>query len=365
MIPASLYHIIFLYTIVVLTLFQANSINTKGYSYLQKIAPNFFWALIVAGVFSLFLGMRPIDGVWFGDTANYATRYHLLQLGVENVDRHGEKIWTGFMALCASAISYHDFLTICAIGYFGFTLWACKRMIPNNVLAGFLFCLGAFSFYTYCVNGVRNGLACSLVLLAISFVSSKKSESLIALLISVIAIGIHKTVALPLIMLLLSLKYIKSFKITYVFWILSILISLVTGNTLSAWIGSLGFDDRLDYLTTEANQDVFSKTGFRWDFLIYSLMPILLGYYIIYKKNIRNRFYEVILNTYTLSNAFWVIVIRASYSNRFAYLSWFMYGLVLAYPLFKLNIWGNRQGHYIAMIMLAQIAFTWFMNTIY
>lgn len=32
---------------------------------------------------------------------------------------------------------------------------------------------------------------------------------------------------------------------------------------------------------------------------------------------------------------FWVLVIRANFSDRFAYLSWFMYALVMMYPLLE------------------------------
>ena len=95
------------------------------------------------------------------------------------------------------------------------------------------------------------------------------------------------------------------------------------------------------------------------------MMPILLGYYVVIKRGISNRTYLILLNTYTLANAFWVMVIRANFSNRFAYLSWFMFPIVLAYPLFKFNIWGIHQGKKASMIMLAHVAFTWFMAFVY
>ena len=127
----------------------------------------------------------------------------------------------------------------------------------------------------------------------------------------------------------------------------------------------LGFDDRVTTYLTTLDSEKFTKTGFRWDFLIYSMMPILLGYYIIVKRNIYDKPYIILLNTYIIANAFWVMIIRANYSNRFAYLSWFMYAVVLLYPLLRLNIWSNRQGLRVAQIMMAQVAFTWFMQTFY
>lgn len=257
-----------------------------------------------------------------------------------------------------------SYLTIVVIGYFGFTFLACKLLVGNNVLAALLFMFGAFSFFSYATNGIRNGLACSIVLFAIALYSKSRKWGIIALILSVAALNIHKSTIIPLASLIISVYFIKSFKYAYSFWIASIIISLFAGGFLTSFFAGLGFDDRLSYLTTAASGK-FSRTGFRWDFLIYSMMPIVLGYYIVIKKGITDKTYMILLNTYTIANAVWVMVIRANYSNRLAYLSWFMYPLVLAYPLFKLDIWGESQGKVASRIMLAHIGFTWLMLTFF
>ena len=222
--------------------------------------------------------------------------------------------------------------------------------------------LGAFSFYAYGTNGLRNGLACSITLFIIAFMSCSNKNLPIALIFVFLAINIHRTTLLPLTSLFASVYVIKSFKWAYIFWLLSILISLVAGGAMTTMFAGLGFDDRLSYLT-DYDIGMFSHTGFRWDFLLYSMMPIVLGYYVVIKRGIQDRTYTILLNTYTLANAFWVMVIRANYSNRFAYLSWFMYPIVLAYPLLRLDVWGDMQGKRLKQIMLAHIGFTWFMAT--
>ena len=228
-----------------------------------------------------------------------------------------------------------------------------------------LFNLAAFSFFTYGTNGIRNGLACAITLVAISYLVANKRNLVMACTLAFIAINIHRTTSLPLLMAFVASFGIKSFKVAYTFWIISILISLVAGSAITSLFVGLGFDDRVSYLQTDASSEVFSHTGFRWDFLLYSMMPIVLGYYIVMRRGIRNATYEFLLNTYTLSNAFWVMVVRANYSNRFAYLSWFMYPMVLAYPLLKVNVWDKRQGEALSLIMFMHAAFTWFMSTIY
>lgn len=366
MIPAHYYQTVFLYLVIVLTFFAANTVSRQSYSQIKKPHNNIFFALILCVVLALFLGSRHPTSFLFGDSGSYAWKYYLYASGEKAapIYEEGEWFWNYFMYLCAQIFDVSIYFTIVAIGYLGFTLWACKRLMPNNVLVAYLFCLGALSFFTYGTNGIRNGFACSLILLMLSYINGIMRDKIIAAILAVIAFHIHKSTALPITMSVLSL-FVKSFKTAYIFWILSILISLVAGGMVTAIFAGLGFDDRVSYLQSEMDNDTFSHTGFRWDFLIYSMMPIILGYYIVIKRGIRNRTYELLLNTYTLSNAFWVMVIRASYSNRFAYLSWFMYPIVLAYPLLKLDIWGPRQGKRLQQIMLLHIGFTWFMQTFY
>ena len=93
-------------------------------------------------------------------------------------------------------------------------------------------------------------------------------------------------------------------------------------------------------------------------------MPIALGYYSIVKKRITDNWYSVLLSTYCFANAFWVIFIRAAFSNRFAYLSWFLYPVLIAYPLFMLRIWHNQDKN-IGLIIMAYVGFTAFMQFFY
>jgi len=365
-IPAQYYSIIFLYSVIILT-FVACRKARQSYAGIRQGSRDFTFALLIAIIYALWIGYRPVSGYYFVDTANYAQQYYLMQCGIDMASGTKEEwLWNQLMYSCSQVMDVSGFFTLVDIGYFGFTLWACRRLTPNNVLVSFLFCLGALSFFSYGTNGIRNGLACSIILLMLSYIVGNKRDKIIAIILAYIAFSIHKSTSLPILMSVLSLLCIRSFKSAYTFWILSILISLVAGGAVTAFFASLGFDDRLQtYLTESASEKVFSHTGFRWDFFLYSMMPIVLGYIIVIKHGIQNKTYLMLLNTYTLANAFWVMVIRASFSNRFAYLSWFMYPVVLAYPLLKLDIWGKFQGKYLKNIMLAHVGFTWFMQTIY
>ena len=104
----------------------------------------------------------------------------------------------------------------------------------------------------------------------------------------------------------------------------------------------------------------FSRIGFRWDFLLYSAMPVWLAWYVRY-KGIINQTFNLLANTYIIANSFWILVCRVAYSNRFAYLSWFMYALVIAYAVIRLPIWDD-QDRVAGRILLAHSVVTVFLH---
>ena len=133
---------------------------------------------------------------------------------------------------------------------------------------------------------------------------------------------------------------------------------------ISVIISHIGYDPRI-----AQNFEVNSKgvgeinglmieTRFRWDFLLYSFMPILLGWYAIFKRKVYDKTYLMLLGTYIYANAFWVLAIRAIFSNRIANLSWFLYPIVLAYPLLNLPVFKNSHSKKTAWILLAHFGFT-------
>ena len=89
-----------------------------------------------------------------------------------------------------------------------------------------------------------------------------------------------------------------------------------------------------------------------------------MAWYVCIKRQISDNWYNALCTVYCLCNAFWIIVIRSSFSNRFAYLSWFLYPIMIAYPLVNLPVW-NDQDRKTGQILLAYCGFTVFMQLIY
>ncbi len=356
-----LYEKVHLIIVAFITVFCCAQIQKKAASGLLHRSSSYYLVYLYALVFILVVGFRPIVAYTFGDSIVYANAYNNLRNVEGGVSSSRDLLFTLFMWACSRVMSVNYFFFIVELLYVGSMAFACYRLFGRNADIALLFCLGAFSFFTYGVNGIRNGLALSLVFVAISLLQGSSREKIFCILLSIIAISFHASASLP-VLCMFATCFIKKPKFLFIFWGFSILISLVAGNSVSNLFASMGFDDRLsDYIHPDIEEDIYTKTGFRWDFLLYSSLPVLLGWYVIVKKKVINATYLLLLGTYILANAFWIMVIRAEFSNRFAYLSWFLYPVVLAYPLLKLKIWPKTQGKKTALIMMTHLAFTLFM----
>ena len=356
---------------------------------LQKnsLAPTLFFAVVLI----VFIGLRPVMRGFFGDSQNYAYGYRFDPINVAfSINFEEEWFWRYVRDTCrVSGMSVHFWFFIIAIGYIGFFFWGLQKLVGENSWMAMLFFLSAFSTYQFGVNGLRNGFACSMAFLAFAIAANGNiSKMILGCVVLIFALGSHKSIMLPVAAFVAATYFIKSPKWAIYFWILSIGVSLVAGGTMVNFFAGLGFDDRMSSYANGMDEfgDSFSSTGFRWDFLAYSAMPIWLTWYVTSKAekeraeygdtieeaetNITGagriadahsmRVFNILATTYILANSFWVMVIKAAFSNRFAYLSWFLYPVVLAYGVIRLHIWPD-QDRKAGMILLLHAGFTFFM----
>lgn len=345
-------------------------------------------ALLLTVFLVIFIGLRPAHWI-FGDTVTYARTYMLTPPVFGEIDWHEEWLFATIRTWCrVMGFTVSGFFLIVEAGYLGFMFWAYRKALWENPWLAMLFALSAYSAFSYGVNGMRNGLACSMITLAVVFLAKDKNYVVTAIL-CFLAMGIHKSTLLPTAAMVAAMFVIKKPKTALMFWLMSIPLSLVAGGPISNVFMSMGFDDRAtSYMSGENMQyGNFSSTGFRWDFLAYSAVPVWLIWEVqkvIEKKRAAMggvcpeeeesgvygagiladaesmRVFNVIAIVYLLTNSFWVMVIKAAFSNRFAYLSWFIYPLVLAYGLIRLHIWDD-QDRKTGWILLGHVAFTMFM----
>jgi hypothetical protein len=328
----------------------------------QERGSGWLLPLMICIVFAFWLGLRPVSGAAFGDTANYALEYDLKGSHSVKMDWHSEWIWQWLITGCKSlGLSVNVFFLIIELVYVMTAFFAVRRFMPKDPILGMLFVAGSLMFFSFGTNGIRNGMACHIVLLAISLLLSDKY--ILGSLLCLVAFGLHRSTALPIMAVVVAILGLRDFRYAMAFWFVSILVSLVAGDAVSDFFASLGFDDRMTQYTQIKDMSAFSREGFRWDFLLYSAMPVLMGWYICIYKKIQDNWYNAICMVYCLCNAFWIMVIRSAYSNRFAYLSWFIYPIVIAYPLVNMPVWED-QDKKTGWILLAYVGFTGFMLTI-
>lgn len=304
----------------------------------------------------LYMGLRPISG-YFVDMKSYERIFNHYYNGGA-ITSQKDYLFHYFSYTASKIMTVEAYFFVCACLYV-IPLWfVSKKWFGPRSFYAFLLLVCSFSFWAYGTNGIRNGIATSLFLFAIS-----RDKWLWRVVILIIAINFHKSMVLPTVAYTLAHLYTRP-KAFLFFWVLSIPLSLVAGTAFQNILAIFVEDDRASYLTDgNINNDNFSSTGFRWDFLIYSATAVFMGYYYILKKNYEDNFYNILYCTYLMTNGIWILVIKANFSNRFAYLSWFMMALVMVYPILKTKIMGG-QNRLLAYIILAYFGFTFLMNFI-
>jgi hypothetical protein len=353
LIPAEHYTTIFFYVTFILILSTYVNLLSKNK---LKVASKIHYLIIIGLV--LYIGFRPISS-FFGDMGTYFKFFVAYSNGYTGKFEQDQGFdW--FMRNTASFLNIDFFFLIVAFMYVYCHFLASKRFFSSYWHYSFLIFIASLSFWSYGTNGIRNGLAAAIVILAFSF----ERKKIIALVLALVAVSFHKSMLLPVLAYLLTFVNNNS-KYYLLVWLLCIPISLAAGGVFEIFFASLGFDDqRLGYLTDgNVNDDEFSSTGFRWDFLVYSATTVAAGFYFVILKKFKDVLYQRLFNVYLLSNGFWILVSRANFSNRFAYLSWFMMGLVIIYPFLKGTFMKN-QSKVLGWVILVYFLFTFILNVV-
>lgn len=331
--------------------------------YVQFNDNNEIYVLIIFLI--LFIGLRPVGWGYFGDSA---FTWHIY----ENIYKYvpfsfnyetANLVYDNLLAFFASLdLGLSFFFLICAAIYFGASFVGIKKLFPRHYVAVYLMYLGAFSTYSYAVNGVKAGTAASLFIMALGY----SRHWIICVPLMMLSYGIHHSMHVPIIAYILTC-FFKNPKVYFAGWFLCFLMALCHVTVFQNLFSEMTDKTGAEYLTGNragAFALYADRGGFRPDFILYSFMPIWVGYIAIYKKKIYSPTYNTLLCLYLTTNALWLLCMYALYTNRIAYLSWFLYPIVLIYPIF-LPQWGENRFQLIAKIMLAHLSFTLFMNFIY
>ncbi len=310
----------------------------------------------------LFIGFRPVSGRYFVDMANYVTYYLALYEGepfrfdwnTENLLFDNLFAWWG-----SERLGYTSFFLFIAAIYFGAAYLGIRKLFPNHRLTAYLVFLAAFSTFSYGVNGIKAGAAASLFILAMGY----REKLAVCIPLVLLSWGFHHSMVMVVAGFVLTL-FVKNPKFYFVGWVFCFLMAAAHVTAFQHFFAGFTTEHGANYLLAEGGDDG-TKGGFRIDFILYSAMPVLVGYYAVFKKKMRlSRLYKDLLNLYLCLNGIWMLCMYAQFTNRIAYLSWFLYPIVLIYPFLQ-EQWGKSRYKTFGLVMLGHLGFTLFMNIIY
>jgi len=353
LIPLEYYSLLFynfLLLVVLIMYFQSIRTDLDSNSNINKkrILGTFVLCLLI-----FYMGVRPISGSYFGDMGRYALMFNDYAAGKDLITKK-DVLFEVLMYTSSAVMDVYVFFLFCAFLYCYAVYRISVKYFESYWFYAFLIQIAALSFWGAGTNGIRNGLGAACFLWALSM-SNKK----ITWVLLICSVSIHGSMLLPVAAYFLTLYY-KNTKMYFYFWLISIPLSLALGGFFESIFANLGFgsEERIAGYLTELDEGISnSRTGFRWDFLIYSASGVFSGWYFIIKRKFVDVFYSHLFNMFLICNAFWVLVIRANFSNRFAYLSWFLLGLVIIYPLLKMKFFNNQH------VIVGRVIFVFFMVT--
>lgn len=199
----------------------------------------------------LYIGCRPYN--CYGDSSLYVSLYNLGAEGVNYVDRM-ELLWVALIKTCTGiGLPACDWLTIIATIYVGGITLAVWRWFPRHFLLALVFFLINYSFFTYGVNGIRNGAATSIAMLALSIFNEHTKGRGMIVIIGLITVAslFHGSLKLAILVAAVSF-FLKNIRLSVLFWLIAIVLSLIMPDTLKEIVNAAAGDERMSgYIASE------------------------------------------------------------------------------------------------------------------
>lgn len=312
----------------------------------------------------LFIGFRPLHRA-FVDMNNYRLFYSVIPASHNfEFDWNAENLIFDniFTYLATEGVNFSVFIVFMAVVYFGAMWIALRKWFAQDTLYACLIYLAAFSTFSYGTNGIKAGAAASIFMVALAYKENLKLTIILSLLSWFFHHSMMTVIAIYTVTFL-----VKNPKIYLGGWLFCVACSVIHINPFQSLMVSMTDDTGVNYLLN-TNSVWGGKTGFRLDFILYSAVPIAIGYYVIFKKRVNSTAYIQLFNLYLGLNALWALCMYIPFNNRIAYLSWFLLPIVSIYPFMKINLYpphGLTQYTLLNRISYFYLFFSLFMDLIY
>ena len=321
-IGAQYYSHIFIWLVVVLSISVFGQYGHYSQNHLNKGQNKFSVGVLFLVLFlTLFIGLRPASGRYFVDMGNYYDDYNNIIGDSFSFDWNTDnKLFDNYFRFLASnRVPITFFFFSIATIYFVCIAIACASLFTRDKMAALLVYLGAFSTFSYGTNGIKAGAAAALFLVALALYKNKKVVWTVVFLL--LSIGFHHSMLLPVIAFVICIL-IKNPKFFTILWFACFVLSALHVSYFQEFFsGFSGIDDKIgDYLREDSDRyqraDILG--GFRIDFILYSFVPILIGWIAVFKKKIQSNTYLFILNIYTFINAIRLVYEAYIHNNQIA-----------------------------------------------
>lgn len=343
------YFLIF-FVLITIMYYLKNDFTEDSREYFSKIAG---YPLVF--IITFLISFKPIRHLP-GDVRGYLNRFEDFKIQHHFDWNQSEAIFSYFAYVTSKLMIAEFYFAIMGCVYVLCIYFACLNWFKKDWFFAFLMLVCAFEFLNYGINGIRNGLGTSIFLLGMS-----RNNIFWKFLIFYISIEIHKSLFLPT--FAYTLTYLNNNSKYYIMlWFLTIPLSLTNGEFFETQLQIYYPDEKMGEYFQGYYEEIFSETGFRWDFVAYSFLGVFLGWFYIYYLKFSDILYSKIYNTYLFVNGIWILIIGISYTNRFAYLSWFFLGLVISYPLVKQENLIPKQNHFFIIVLIIFAGVSFFKN---
>lgn len=362
MIDAYYYEYFYIFIVLILTLATVRKYSSFSLERLSYKSKETSRELILVVLFMiLFIGFRPFS-IHFCDMIGYGEAMITHAFEYLPITWSGNYLFTPLMAFMSShnCSERTPILVLAVINIVGSAI-ACKKLFPNDSLIAFLVVLGSFSAFGKLVNGIKAGCASSLLLCALAYRDNIK----ISVFFLFLSMGFHHSMQMAIAAYAVAHFYKTNEKTFFYIWGICLLLALAHVQYFQTLFGSMTDESGAGYLLTSMEESNFGgKTGFRIDFVLFSSVPVIVGYYAIFKEKIQSESYNFILNMYLITNAVWMLCMYAPYTNRIAEISWGIYPFALIYPFLKEN-WGPSQYVIFKKVVSGNVWFSFLMIFVY
>ena len=245
---------------------------------------SFIGIVIFTLLMALFIGLRPVSVDYFVDMENYDDGYNALRTAdyvfytAEDSNILFDNI---YFYMATHQVSSKYFFLLIAIIYFVGISWACSLLFPKDKFVSILVYLSAFSSYSYGTNGIKAGAAASLFLVAVALYERRQWVWLIVMML--LSYGMHHAMILPIVAFWVCVL-VKDPKLFLGFWVVCFVLSLFHVTFFQELMAGLVNEHGAEYLKGAGGYVKQIFGGFRIDFVLYSIVPMVVGLIAIEKK---------------------------------------------------------------------------------